>query len=189
MNDPFEVLRGTTPEQPREEENGGKPRNAASYCAQFGIPLEDIEQALKQYRSHDEVMEWLRKEYISDSRFRAASLALKTRPFGDLEPKEPRSKKGIEGPIDDPGFTRPANFMHGEFDFKRNASFYRCELSVEEVDALIEVHRAMQANQWMRYMSQDVLRVYVMSVLQAEGKDPDAVRELYYEGKAWEKYG
>ena len=75
----FEELRGSTREYARHNDKDF-PRSAASYCAQFGIPLEDVQDKLSDCTSHDEMVRWCRS-WAQDSDFRRASLALKVRPL------------------------------------------------------------------------------------------------------------
>lgn len=62
--------------------------SAASYCAQYGIPLEDIEERFGHMTSiedrplHGAVISWLRARYLHDRKFTKAAIALETRPFG-----------------------------------------------------------------------------------------------------------
>lgn len=57
------------------------PYSAASYAAQYGVPREDVEDALRQYKTHGEVKQWIYREYLSDEDFREASLNHETRPY------------------------------------------------------------------------------------------------------------
>lgn len=78
----FVELRGVPPEKPREE--GDKPRNAASYCAQYGIPIEDIESQLGISKTHTLMLGFC-ESWVRNPEFRERSLALDTRP---MEPRK-----------------------------------------------------------------------------------------------------
>jgi hypothetical protein len=79
----FVTLRGGTPDdRPLAE----KPYSAASYAAQYGVPLEDVEDILRHVsqkgeNTHGEVRRLIYKEWLSDGKFREESLEHKVRPL------------------------------------------------------------------------------------------------------------
>lgn len=80
----FVTLRGGTPDdRPLAE----KPYSAASYAAQYGVPVEDVEDLLahvsqKGENTHGEVRRLIYREWLSGEKFREESLSHNPRPLG-----------------------------------------------------------------------------------------------------------
>lgn len=98
----FVAMRGGTPDNRDESE---KPYSAASYAAQYGIPMEDVEKARAQYETHGEMKAWIYREILPDPAFRARSVALDTRPFETPEKRSARkgSKRKMQNKEDQMG--------------------------------------------------------------------------------------
>ena len=89
----FTELRGGTGESPRNE--GNKPRSAASYCAQYGIPLEDIESEIERGQNHTDMIRFCEK-YATDPVFRERSQALLREPMKPEEELSERDRQRLE---------------------------------------------------------------------------------------------
>lgn len=78
----FPVARGGNKDERSPAE---KPYSAASYAAQYGVPMEDVQDflATRGGITHGEVPHYIQKEHLSDPEFRQAALNLKTRPYGE----------------------------------------------------------------------------------------------------------
>ncbi len=61
--------------------NDSDPYSAASYTAQYGIPIEDARKLVEASSSHGEVRRAIYERHLSDPEFRTASLHAVTRPF------------------------------------------------------------------------------------------------------------
>lgn len=65
-----------------------KPYSAASYAAQYGVPLEDCQDMVKQYTTHGEVRQRIYREFLSSEDFEEAALSHQTRPEGEMTEAE-----------------------------------------------------------------------------------------------------
>jgi hypothetical protein len=94
----FVSVRGGTPEEPRTE--GDKLRSAASYCASYGIPLEDVKsrwESINEFRNsggsggntvgHMEMVDWCERYWNDDPDGRRAAMR------GEVRPKETRQQR------------------------------------------------------------------------------------------------
>lgn len=67
---PFNEWRGASED---ERSFADKPYSAASYCAQYNVPLEDIQQVIGGMSTHGDVVRWIYRDYVSDPHFRQNS--------------------------------------------------------------------------------------------------------------------
>jgi hypothetical protein len=68
-----------------EREPHREPYSAASYCAQYGIPLEDAQDLVRRYKTHGEIRDRIQKEYLTDADFRKQALQHAVRPYDEQE--------------------------------------------------------------------------------------------------------
>lgn len=58
-----------------------KPRSPVSYCAQYGVPLEDCERYVQDCTTHGQVLITIGRMHLADEKFREASMDLQVRPY------------------------------------------------------------------------------------------------------------
>jgi hypothetical protein len=80
----FPEQRGIT-QGSEEREPQREPYSAASYCAQYGIPLEDAQDLVRRYKTHGEIRDRIQLEYLSDKEFRKKALQHVVRPYEGQE--------------------------------------------------------------------------------------------------------
>lgn len=81
----FVLLRGgTADERPAQE----KPYSAASYSAQYGIPVEDALELLERCKTHGEMRQRIYREYLSDPQFREEALSSSSRKLSEEERRD-----------------------------------------------------------------------------------------------------
>lgn len=87
-----ELRGGTRDDRPNAE----KPYSAASYCAQFGIPLEDARDLVAQYGTHGEILQCIYKEHIGNAAFNEASRNAIVRPYSTARSAQEKLQASID---------------------------------------------------------------------------------------------
>lgn len=190
----FLELRGTTKEAEREDSEDDL-RSAASYCAQFGIPLGDCEEQHATNKelypkegSHLAMLRWC-NSWLTDAEFRSASLLHATRPLDKLQELQHEHAPGIEGPLTDPEFDRTANIL-GSIDLAFQRRFFGFEdVTDEEIDAFVDEARKWPGGAWLNEeVRPDVRRAYALSVMAVKRENEQQFQRLYVQGEAWNNY-